>query len=111
MPVTRLLLGRAENLQPVAASDLLGRVCSDIDHTHLVVAAEPVVVHDPDLEGDLSGVHARQVKLERLVVDRDERVFLDHRFPLEHSFIVVDDVHFHIGICGWVWSHDYTVDS
>ena len=99
MPVTGLVLRGTDNLHPVITTHFLGGICPDVNHAHLVVPAKPVVVHDPYLEADIADVETGHVKLERLVVDRDERVFLDLRFPLVHSFALVDHVYLHIRIC------------
>ena len=99
MPMTRLVFRGTDYLHPVFTTDFLGGICPDVNHAHLVVPAKPVVVHDPYLEADVADVEAGHVKLERLVVDRDECVFLDFSFPLVHSFALVDHVYLHIRVC------------
>lgn len=100
VPMACLVFRGTQNLEPVATPDFLRRISSDIDHTHLVISAKPVIIHDPDLETDLFDVHSRNVKLERLVVDWNKCILLNLCLPLGNSLVLMDHVNLHIGICG-----------
>ena len=99
VPVTSHLFGRIDDLHPVTPTDLLRRIKADVHNTHLVVSAEPVIIHDPNLQRDLADVHVGDVELEVLVVDRDERVFLHRSLPLHDPLVFVDLVDFYVGVC------------
>ena len=99
VPVAGLMLWGTHYLQPVVPPNFLGGIGPDVDHAHLVIPAEPVVVHDPYLQTHTADVQPGHVKLERLVVDRDERVLLHLCLPLVHSFVLVNHVNFDVRIC------------
>ena len=82
VPAADAGVGLRHHMLPVLFPGIVRNLVSYVDHTHHVVAGEAVVVHHQDLQRGFLDVHVAQVKLERLVEDRDERVSFHFRLPL-----------------------------
>ena len=100
MPVTDGFSRGVNDLLPVVPSTIIGDLAAEVHNPDVVVPAKPVVVHDDDLHHQVSEVETRDEKLERLVENWDERVFLDLGFPLAQPLSLVDEVDLDVGICG-----------
>ena len=81
VPATDAGVGLRHHVLPVLFPGVVRNLVSYVDHTHHVVAGETVVVHHQDLQCRFLDVHVAEVKLERLVEDRDERVSFHFRLP------------------------------
>ena len=84
---------------PMISSSIIRDFAAEIDDPDVIVATESIVIHHHDLQHQVLQVESWHQKLERLVENRDECVFLDLGLPLPESLSLVDEVDLHIGIC------------
>ena len=89
MPVTDARARLSGHLLPVSSPCAVGDTMAEIDNSDDVVSREAVVIHQQNLHGYVTDIHAGDVKLKRLVEYRREGVAFDARLPFLIAFSLV----------------------
>ena len=76
MPPAHGLVGREHDFFPVGSSDSTCYICSDVDDTHNLISAEPVMIHHHNIQAYVTDIKGRDVKGKGFIKDGNECVLL-----------------------------------
>ena len=99
MPSTNSLVWCCNHVSPVTESRMVTGIHSQQHCANEIVSTKPIIIHYNNLKPDIVYVFLLNLELERLIEGCDKTVLLHAALPFGYPLSLVDQVHFHIGIC------------
>ena len=99
VPSTDSLVWCCNHVSPVTESGLVIDIHSQQHCANQIVSTKPIIIHYNNLKPDIIYVFLLNFELKRLIEGCNKSVLFDAALPFGYSLSLVDQVHFHIGIC------------
>ena len=99
VPSTDSLVWCCNHVSPVTESGMVIDIHSQQHCANQIVSTKPIIIHYNNLKPDIVYVFLLKIELEWFIEGCNKSVLLHAALPFGHPLSLVDQVHFHIGIC------------